>query len=124
MPNDINPEKMKPNLFHTIMDYLTSFAHGITPLPLQEFIDQAERELVIMNRLDDASAIKDHKERLVFLLDLAKAGLDYQKAVKKILPEDVQADLDTAWNGAVSIPQSEELSMREKANAPSSSEVQ
>lgn len=120
---DVNPEQMKPNLFQTVMYYLTSFAHGIAPLPLQEFIDQAELELVIMDRLDDASAIKDHKERLVFLLDLAKAGLDYQKAVKKILPEDVRADLDAVWSGAISTLQSETF-MKEKANSPGSNEVQ
>lgn len=123
MADDANPEQMKPGLFQTVMNYLTSFAHGISPLPLQEFIDQAEYELAIMDRLDDSSSIKDHRERLVFLMDLARAGLDYQQAVREILPEDVRQDLDLAWSAAISTLRNE-ASMKEKSNAPGSNEVQ
>lgn len=127
MPEEDGVENLEANMFATIIEHVTSFAQGISPLPLQEFIGQTEHELELMDRLDGGEQVNEERtktrEKLALYRDLAKASLDYQKAVNEILPVDTKSAIAEGWEAAVTTHKSE-IEMRRQANAPGSTKVQ
>jgi len=106
---------MSNEMFQMLMDHVTRFAQGILPLPIQQFVIQANNEVDIMQTVE-APEIKAHEEKLVMYRELAEAALAYQDAVKNIVPSELETEIHEAWKKATS--------MELQTNAPTSDEVQ
>ena len=83
-----------------VKQQITLFAQLLIPLPLQEFVNQANYEESIGPVLDPTQ-FRKNMEQLSLIKRLAQAALVYQKAVKEILPPEMLQEIIAAWEEKV-----------------------
>ena len=95
-----------------IKQQISMFAQLLLPMDLSKFVEQINYEESIGPILDP-TRFRENMSEMQQLKQLARAALDYQNAVKKILPAEMQEEILNAWAVA-----------NDRGNAPSSDKMQ
>ena len=95
-----------------IKQQISMFAQLLLPMQLSEFVEQINYEESIGPILDP-TMFRKNMDEIQQLKQLAKAALNYQNEVKKILPAEMQEEIMSAWDV-----------VNDRSNAPSSDEIQ